>query len=302
VSHLYLTWGDVEQEAGSYQWEWFDHLMGLNSGEGFEVSLVINVIHTTVRSPVPPDLADVPFDDPAFVRRFTAFVLTLLDRYPGQIAYLSIGNEVNDYFVEHQDEVESYRAFFLAMKKAIGARHPGVKVGMTFAYHDAERQGALDIVRRLNVGDFTPYTLYIYSEGFRFDREPGELEDYLERMLALAGDKPVAIVELGWNTAPSLGGSEDDQVAFVREAFRLLARHRGRIEYLTWFTLHDGRPENCRQAALSFIPHRPDLAENEAFMRPFTDFICYLGLRRGDGTPKLGWQVWQEEAGEYLND
>ena len=68
---------------------------------------------------------------------------------------------------------------------------------------------------------------------------------------------------------------------------------------MTWFTLHDAQPDNCHDIALSFIPHRPDLAEDEAFMSPFTDFICYLGLHHGDGSPKPAWDVWLDEARAY---
>ena len=46
--------------------------------------------------------------------RFTDFILDVLERYPVQ--YLSIGNEVNDYFVHHRDEIPAYKTFFLAVR------------------------------------------------------------------------------------------------------------------------------------------------------------------------------------------
>ena len=52
--------------------------------------------------------------------------------------------------------------------------------------------------------------------------------------------------------------------------------------------------------ALLPIPHRPDLAADEHFMAQFVDFLCHLGLRHNDGTPKAGWQAWKEEAQAYL--
>jgi hypothetical protein len=226
--------------------------------------------------------------------------LAFLDRYPGQVHYLSIGNEVNDYFVNHRDEVDAYRTFFLAVKDAIAARHPDVMVSMTYAYHDAESQDSLDVIEQLNVGDFIPFTLYIYSDGFRFDQGVHELGGYIDRMLAFAEEKSIAIVELGWSTSPSLGASQSDQAAFIQEVFGLLPQYRSQIIYLTWFSLHDGVPENCHQAALGFIPHLPELAQDEAFMSVFVDFLCYLGLRESDGTPKLGWDAWQGGAARYL--
>ncbi|MCJ7716695.1 MAG: hypothetical protein MUO54_09265, partial [Anaerolineales bacterium] len=164
VLHSYLQWSDVEDKPGERSWEWNDALMGYRFQEGFEISLVINVIHTALRGPIPGDLKDKDFDDPEFIQRFTVFVLDVLERYP--IQYLSLGNEVNDYFVNHRDEIPAYKRFFLAVKDAVNEHYPDVKVGMTFAYHDAERGNAVDIIQQLNVGDFLPVTLYIYNQGF----------------------------------------------------------------------------------------------------------------------------------------
>jgi hypothetical protein len=301
VVHTYVSWADIERVPGEFTWEWNDYMMGLLAEEGFEVSLVVDVIHTTVRGEFPDDLEELAFDDPLLIERFTDFILALLSRYPDSVRYLSIGNEVNDYFVSRRDEIGQYRTFFLAVKNAIKAAYPNVLVGMTYAFHDADTQGALDIVEELNLGDFVPYTLYLYTDRFKFDRDPAELPAYLTRMLAIAGEKPVALVELGWSTAAGLGGSYTDQEAFIRQAFEALGEHRQRIAYLTWFSLHDGTRETCNQAALSFIPDRPDLAQDETFMRDFVDFLCFIGLRENDGTPKPGWFVWEAEAVAYLN-
>ncbi len=300
VLHTYIWWGEVEQSPGEYIWEWQDALMGYRFQEGFEVSLAVNVIHTALRGSMPGDLRDRTFDDPEFIQRFTDFILRTLERYPVQ--YLSIGNEVNDYFVNHRDEIPAYKTFFLSVEEAIKKEYPDLKVGMTFAYHDAETLNAVDIIRELDLGDFLPITLYIYSPGFVFDRDPAELEAYLERILDLAGEKPVALVELGWNTAESLSGTQEDQEAFVREAFRLLSLHRDQIEFISWFDLHDSKLDNSYNSALTFLPNDSSLIQDEAFMEIFVDFLNYMGLLENDGTPKLGWFAFQEEARKYLEN
>ncbi len=256
------------------------------------------MIHTTLRGPIPEDLKDKDFDDPEFIQRFTDFILNVLERYPVQ--YLSIGNEVNDYFVNHRDEIPAYKTFFLSVKGAIKERYPDVKVAMTFAYHDAEQTNAVDIIQQLNLGDFLPVTLYIYNQGFMYNRDPAELEAYLNRILDLAGETPIAFAEIGWNTADSLEGTQADQEVFVREAFRLLAKHREKIEFLAWFDLHDSKPENAYDAALTFLPDNSNMIHDEAFMKAFVDFLSYHGLRENDGTPKLAWFAFQEESILYL--
>jgi len=300
VLHSYLLWAQVEDSPGARSWEWNDALMGYRFHEGFEVSLVVNLIHTGVRGPIPDDLTEKAFDDPEFIDRFTDFILDVLDRYPVQ--YLSIGNEVNDYFIKHRDEIAAYRTFFLAVYDSIKEQHPEVKVAMTFAYHDAENQNALDIIRQLDLGDFLPVTLYLYDPGFKFTRDPAELEGYMDRILDLAGDKLVAFTEIGWNTAESLGGNQADQARFLSEAFRLLNENRDRIEFLAWFDLHDNKLENSSEAALTFLTDRPDLSQDEEFMLIFVDFLTYLGLKENDGTPKEAWLVFQQEAKQYLQN
>jgi hypothetical protein len=298
VLHSYILWGEVEGTPGELVWDWQDALMGYRFREGFEVSLVVNVIHTALRGSIPEDLRDKAFDDPEFIQRFTDFILEALDRYPVQ--YLSIGNEVNDYFVSHREEIPAYKTFFLSVQSAIKEKHPDLKVGMTFAYHDAETSNSIDIIQELDLGDFLPLTLYLYNQNFQFDRDPAELEAYLDRILDLAGDKPVAFAELGWNTAESLSGTQKDQEAFVRETFRLLSLHRDQIEFISWFNLHDSKLENSYEAALSFLPDDSYLVQDEEFMTIFVDFLTYVGLKENDGTPKLGWFAFQEEASNYL--
>lgn len=300
VMHSYLSWGEVEPTKGERIWEWQDAMMGYRIHEGFEISLVVNLIHTSLRGPMPADMAEKDFDNPEFIERFTEFILEVLNRYPVQ--YLSIGNEVNDYFVHHRDEIPAYQSFFLAVKESIHQEHPDVQVAMTFAYHDAEKTNALDIIDKFNLGDFLPLTLYLYSPRFNFDRDPAELEGYLDRILEQADGKPIAFAEIGWNTAESLRGSEQDQESFVREVFRLLALHRDQIEFIAWFNLHDSDPENSYQAALTFLPPNSYLIQDEIFMNDFVDFLTYLGLRENDGDPKPSWFAFVEESEKYLEE
>jgi len=300
VLHSYMLWDQVEDSPGERSWDWNDALMGYRFHEGFEVSLVINLIHTSVRGPLPEDLKDKDFDDPEFIQRFTDFILDVLERYPVQ--YLCIGNEVNDYFVTHRDEIPAYQTFFQSVYLSIKEQHPDVMIAMTFAYHDAESHNALDIIEQLDLGDFLPVTLYLYDQGFQFTRDPFELESYINRILDLAGEKPIALVEIGWNTAESLGGTQEDQALFLSETFRLLTEYQDRIEFMSWFNLHDSKPENAAESALTFLSDRPDLTRDEEFMAQFIDFLNYLGLRENDGTPKEAWLVFQREASMYLQN
>lgn len=297
VSHYYLQWGDVEKSPGIYDWTTPDYIFEAHYLEGFQVSLVVNVIHTTVIGRVPPDLAGASFDDPRFTARLTDFLTALADRYAGRIQYLSIGNEVNDYFATHRDEIPAYATAFDQTRVAIHTTHPDLPVGIVFAYHDAETQGTTDIIQTLNRGDFIAYTLYLYDQGFHFTRAPALIGEYLDRMIALAGDTPVAIVETGWSTAEVLGGSEADQTEYVRQVFTALDARRNQVIFLSWFDMHDSLPEACQELALTFF--EPGTQPDPASLEAFVTFICYFGLRDSDGSAKPAWDAWVQEAQEY---
>ncbi len=298
VLHSYLQWGELEISPGNYHLPEIDAFMGYQKAEGFEISLVINVIHGSARGSVPEDLQGRDFDDPQFIQRFSDFALEILDRYP--VRYLTIGNEVNKFFVSHRDQLSAYQTFFSGVYSAVKKHHPDCQVGMTFAFHDPEASEAVDLIADLNQGDFVAYTLYPYSPGYIFDRYPDELDVYLDGMIAAAAGKPAAVVEIGWSTAESLQGSEEDQALFVREAFQQLEEHREEIIFLAWSSLHDREIDDLSHPALRFFPLPPHLTSDESYPPASTDYWNHFGLRRHDGTPKSAWSVFQQEAKIYL--
>jgi len=296
VSHYYVNWGQIEPAPGVYDWSVFDYIVEANQLEDLELSVVVEVIHTTTRGQLPADLVGLPFDDPRFVERLSAFLATFADRYSGRVKYLWVGNEVNNYFASHRDEIPAYAAAFDQARAAVHQKHPDLPMGIVFAYHDAEQQGTLDIIQTLNRGDMIAFALYL-QEGFHFTLDPASVGSYLDEMLALTGDTPMAVVETGWSTAPELDGSEKGQAEYVRQLFAALSSRRERIRFLSWFVLHDSQYEACYNTALTFFPAgtQPDAQSMDAFV----SFLCYFGLRKSDGTPKLGWEAWGQEEQEY---
>ncbi|MBN1305593.1 MAG: hypothetical protein JXA13_14235 [Anaerolineales bacterium] len=297
VSHYYVQWGEIEKEPDSYDWTTPDYIFEANLLEGLQISVVINLIHTTVRGRVPPDLEERAFDDPVLAGRLEKFLVAFSDRYADRIHYLAVGNEVNDYFYAHRDEIDAYAATFDRVRAAVHENNPHLPVGMVFAFHDAETLESLDIIPLLNRGDYIAYTLYLYDQGFHFTREPGLIGDYLDRMITISDGTPIAIVETGWSTAKVLDGTEADQAEYVRQVFSALTERREQILFLSWFDLHDSNRDFCAQQALTFFEpgSEPDPAEMEAFVT----FLCYFGLRNADGSPKPAWETWTRQAQDY---
>jgi hypothetical protein len=50
---------------------------------------------------------------------------------------------------------------------------------------------------------------------------------------------------------------------------------------------------------LSFLPPGTDPESLGDTWGSFVDYLCTLGLKHDDGTPKLGWEVFKEELAKY---
>jgi len=104
--------------------------------------------------------------------------------------------------------------------------------------------------------------------------------------------KPYAIVETGWSSSSLLSSSKAKQAEFAEEYFSFVETTDA--EFVNWFSLHDGR--DCTDAANSFLTDLPQVKEDEEFMTVFKEYLCTIGLKMSDGTPKQAWGVWEENT------
>ena len=295
MTHYYVTWGEVENN-----WTTNDFILGMVKNKGLKSSIVFNVIHTSVIGELPDDVEFKGWDDPVFISRFSDFVIEYIERYEDTVDYVEIGNEVDIYLNKHPDELDDYAIFYKEVYDNIKEAHPDMKVGTVFAYHDLKANNNFEVYETLSpIGDFDAFTLYIYSQGFIFDRDPVELYEHLQEIEELTGDRNFAIEEIGWNAYEGLEGNEEDQRQAVSYAFDYLEEAPDRFEFMNWFILYDSSEEESRKVAESFIEPDDPLLENERFMVPFSNFIRYLGLIESDGTPRDGWFEFTKRAQEY---
>ncbi len=295
IAHLYVQWGSVEKSSGKYDWAVPDYILGKFKKNGFEAVVVIPIIFTTKLDIMPEDIVFERFSDPEFVDRFVQFTRILADRYSDTVKYLVIGNEVDIYLSQHTDEASDFRS----LVEAVADAHD-IVVGTEFAIHSVVQNKSENIAEKALAGDMVFYTLYPTGENFSFGGEP-DLEKYFTAMFNLARGKKIAVVETSWSSSPNLESSEEKQAEYVREIFGILKENREKIEFLMWITLYDSTPEECRKAAEFFVTGVDDASlGNREFMARFSDFMCFLGLRREDGTPKPAWDEWISQVETYL--
>jgi hypothetical protein len=107
-------------------------------------------------------------------------------------------------------------------------------------------------------------------------------------MVASTKGRPVVLREVGYPTSPLLNGSEEKQAEFIGHVFAAWKATNGRIPFLTFFVLHDLNEQVGKSMMNSY--NAPPTAIK------LKEFLCSLGLRRADGTPKLGWKALVEGA------
>jgi hypothetical protein len=106
-------------------------------------------------------------------------------------------------------------------------------------------------------------------------------------MRALAGNRPVVLQEVGYPSSAYLASSESLQADFVGSAFQAWETFGSQMPFLNFFLLHDFSESDCDQfVAYCGFPSDQNLHA----------FLCSIGLRRVDGTPKLAWSAFVDGA------
>jgi hypothetical protein len=236
-----------------------------------------------------PGLEFKGYSDPGFrqwyLDHFTKFAETLADK----LTYLTFHAEGADgYFDKYPKELPDYAAVMAEAARRAKARNPALKVGVYVAHHVDDK-----IIQALNgTTDFWP----IGVSGGDHDtlQKPSDLEKVLERHIRLAGTKKIAVQEGAWSTSRRAGHSEEQQAEFVREVFRLLRKHRDRVEYFSFYVIYDESREITAGYINAAFPWYPRF-----FKDKIIDDLTSMGFLRNDGTPKLAWFELKKQIKEY---
>lgn len=286
------TWKELEPTQGSYDASKFtdlDNAITNAVNHGMLPFVGVQLINTTVLE-VPADLASQALDSPAMQTRFKALLDKLITPHKGKIKYLSIGNEVDAYLRQHPADWARYKAFYNAMAAYARTLDPALKVGVTSTADGALVQSPNE-VRELNTGSdvliLTYYPIQFNAQGGVSVRGPGVVAADVDAMLALAGSRPLVLQEVGYPAATSNGSSAAQQADFVSQVFTAWKVHPDRIPFLNFFLLHDFTPQMCADFGVYY---------GAAGSATFADFLCTLGLREANGTPRPAWGRLVDEA------
>jgi len=253
---------------------------------GFDVVLGVQVINTN-RKETPSDLQNTPFDSPQVQSRFRLLIDALRPHVNERVKYISIGNEVDIYLSAHPNEWGTYKSFYEGALAYVHSTMPHVKVGVTSTFAGAVGPAASNVGSLNQSSDVIILTYYPLDDQFFAYNPAAPLTDF-PKMVPLGIGKPIILQEVGYPTSALLASSEQEQSEFVRNVFTAWQNVGDRIPLLNFFALHDFSQDLCDSLLVYY--GAPPTAVN------FKEFLCTLGLRRVDGTPKLSWQAFVNGA------
>lgn len=279
-------WSEMEAKSGVYT---LDAPLGgaryaLERGKLKGTYFGLQLINTVKRE-LPPDLEHKAWDDPVMTERLDKLAAEI-QKFFGKSPPLaiSVGNEVDIYFEKYPDELDSY-LLFLKRAKAVFEKHfPGTPVGTTVTF-DGLMKGRKPYIEKLIRGsDVVFFTYYPV-----IDLKPlplADINEHLETMTSLAGSRRFVLQEVGYPASPDLGLSEDIQNDFYKAIIPLLMRSK-KIEASFIFALHDLPPGLCN----SLMGYYGAIGWPSDLRSKFQSFLCTLGLRQSDGTPRKAYET-----------
>ena len=179
--------------------------------------------------------------------------------------YLSLGNEVNDYFHFHPEDLEDYLTLVGSAYSAIKRASPNTKVLVVFSLDHLIENGQLPMIGPFNEEvDLIGFTTYPWK---RYDTPEDIPDNYYSRLTANIS-KPIAFTEIGWPSSDS----EDEQARFLSRFLELTKRMN--IEMVNWLFLHD-----TKLSGIASLISEPETTT--------------ISLKTAGGGEKQVYHIWQ---------
>lgn len=290
-------WSDLEPSINAYdtgELDSLDDAIANAIAHDLTQFIGIQMINTTQRE-LPAEFSATGFDDPAMITQFSALLDRVITPNIGKIKYLSIGNEVDVYLRAHPGEWTGFKTFFDAAREHARTLDPDILVGITATAEGAltlSRNELLQLNEHSDVVILTYYPLDFGGDGTVTVRAPQSPVTDFTDMLAFADGKALVLQEVGYPASPLNASSEAMQADFIESVFSAWRNAADNIPFLNLFVLHDFTAQMCADFTTYYGVAGLGNAES------FEAYLCTLGLREDDGTPRQAWNTLLEQAAQ----
>jgi hypothetical protein len=215
-----------------------------------------------------PEGVNPDLKDPEFRELWVEEARTLAREF--RPLYISLGNEVNDYFFLHPDDLDDYVSLVGEAYSAIKQVSPETEVMVVFSYTHLIDNEQWDLFQEFHDKvDLFGLTTYPWKH---FDSPEEIPQDYYTRISEYTS-LPLGFTEIGWISSGE--GSEEEQARYLASFPRLVEGLD--VEMVNWLFLHE-----TGFSGLSASITEPETAS--------------ISLKNRDGSPKEVYSVWLDLA------
>lgn len=286
IRHLQASpiWDQAETSAGRYNLQSVDSVFPQAKKYNLPVYLNFRVIDTN-RIALPKYLASRTLDDPAVLSAFEKFVDAVASRSQGTVQWVSIGNEVDVFLLDHAGVIPAYARFVAAAANKVRQKFPGVGLTVNMTFPGLREWGGS--LRPLgDLCDFVSFTYYPLNADFSL-RDPSNVTTDIQSLIAAAGSRPLFLQEIGYSSAPLIGASEAKQAKFIENGFAALRANRANMigAYFVWmFDLSD-----------AVLKEQTGYYKMSGADR-FKAYLGTLGMFDKSARPKAAWTAFEREV------
>ncbi len=289
-SNVYMLWPVIEPQQGTFNWQIYDILMGLNREQHLNVTLYFSIINNDQLGPFPNWLGQPNLDE-NLANQTASALDTILSRYY-IVDYVIMGGDLNVYFRDHPDDIPKYVDFFNSVYSKLKAKHPDVKFGNWFSLNDLINNYDGSMVAKLNQGDFVAYSYSPVDLTFYQAKSPDREVQDLQNMLNFSGDKNIALMEIGWSTDKTVNGTEDNQVKFMQDVFDFYRKNESKFEFMTWYRQYDRPADTCYNSLNTNIKSG---FNDQILLNNTAAYLCGTGLIDVNNNTKPAWNEFKNQ-------
>ena len=279
-------WSDSEKRASSYDYSAVDVVFQVAKQYSQPVYLNFRVIDTNNLA-VPGYLGQRALDDPVVISGFKNWARAVAARTttPSLVKWVSLGNEVDVYLLDHRASIAAYSNFVRAVAVQVRQLFPSAGITVNFTYGGlGELRGALLPVSQQC--DFYSFSYYPLNADFSF-RDPSTAASEFNKMIDAAQGRKVFFQEIGYASGARLNSSEQKQALFMEQAFKVLQERKDGILGASFVWMSDLDDRSVQQLTTYYrLPNQDN----------FREYLATLGLFDRQGRAKSACAVFEREA------
>ena len=300
VGRIQIDWSELEPLANQYDKQFLDDALSEMQADGLQIFVLLSTIDSEGFT-LPPDLVDsasntllasgMELDDPVILERFSKlldWVVPMVVSRGGWV--LSVGNEPGNFLTDTPSAQQGFVNFLASARTHAHSINPDLAITMTLAQSSIERGGTSHIAF-LEQSDVASFNYYASDTNIFFDNDSVTVNQEIDQMLNVAGDKLLILQELG-----AAGGHES-------KPGLMNASLAGQQQFFeTVFTKMEAEPRFRATVVFQLVDWDPSLVDT-FFTQPFIneglpqDFIDRFAeslettglIRYADGSSRPAW-------------